>query len=160
MRAILSFAAAVAFTALAGPALADGHGEQVQAESRHCTLSARQVVERFIPLFYEQKNVTQAFERWVDPGYIQHNPNAATGRKAAVDFLQPFFDANPGLRFTVYRVIASDGLVAVHQRMQIDENDRGNAVVDLFRVENCKIVEHWDVMQPVPETSANENGMF
>jgi predicted SnoaL-like aldol condensation-catalyzing enzyme len=42
----------------------------------------------------------------------------------------------------------------------INPGDRGNAVVDIFRIENGRIAEHWDVAQPVPEQSANHNGMF
>jgi len=140
----------------AEPAAATSTKTSAQA----CTLNARQVVERFIPLFYEQKNAKLAFETWVHPGYIQHNPNAATGRDAAVGFLQPFFDANPQAKYTVHRVIASDGLVAVHNEAQFDPDGPSSAVVDIFRVSNCKIVEHWDVIQEVPADSPNGNGMF
>ncbi|RKF20672.1 polyketide cyclase [Altericroceibacterium spongiae] len=126
----------------------------------HCSLSAREVVERFIPLFYEQRDARTAFTRWVHPDYIQHNPNAASGRDAAIAFLQPFFDANPQLRYTVHRVIASDGLVAVQNEARFSSDAPPNAVVDIFRVEKCQIVEHWDVVQPVPNEAKNDNGMF
>nr|WP_237437727.1 nuclear transport factor 2 family protein [Altericroceibacterium endophyticum] len=130
------------------------------AETRHCTLNARQVVERFIPLFYDQKNARLAFDRWVHPDYIQHNPIAPDGAEAAVNTLQPFFDAMPDMQYTVHRVIAEDGLVMVHNHLKMNEEDRGSAVIDIFRVEDCKIVEHWDVIQAVPDKSMNENTMF
>ena len=58
------------------------------------------------------------------------------------------------------RVIAEDNLVAVHSHLRRNAEDRGRVVIDIFRVEQGKIVEHWDVFQPVPETAAKNNGMF
>ncbi|MBD3729322.1 MAG: nuclear transport factor 2 family protein [Sphingomonadales bacterium] len=158
MRGLLPALAALAALALPGGAQAAEAG--TAAVPPPCTMSARQVVDAFIPLFYQQRNATEAFARWVAPGYRQHNPNAPDGAAAAVAFLQPFFDANPQMRYTVKRVFGSDGLVAVHYHWQLNPEDRGTAVVDIFRVADCKIVEHWDVIQPVPETSANDNTMF
>lgn len=131
-----------------------------EAPADFCTMSPREVVEAFIPLFYEQKNATEAFARWVHPDYIQHNPMAPDGAAAAVGFLQPFFDASPDMRYTVHRVIVDGDMAAVHNHLQMNAEDRGSAVVDIFRVEGCKIVEHWDVIQPIPESSANDNTMF
>lgn len=133
------------------------HAQESEAP---CTMTAREVLDEFIPLFFEQRNATLAFETWVHPDYINHNPFAQTGRDAAVNFLQPFFDANPDARYIVHRVIADGDLVAVHNEARFDPNGQPNAVVDIFRVEDCKIVEHWDVVQPVPEQSMNDNGMF
>jgi predicted SnoaL-like aldol condensation-catalyzing enzyme len=58
------------------------------------------------------------------------------------------------------RIIADGNLVAVHSHGKFAADDRGVAVVDILRVEGCKVMEHWDVVQPVPEKSANSNGMF
>jgi predicted SnoaL-like aldol condensation-catalyzing enzyme len=131
-----------------------------EAKAEACSLTPKQVVTRFIHTFYEEKKVREAFETWVDPGYIQHNPLAKTGRDAAIAFLEPFFANQPGLTYEVKRFIADGDLVAVHVRMRTTPQDRGYSVVDILRVKDCKIMEHWDVMQPVPETAANENGMF
>ena len=116
------------------------------AQSGKCTLTAKQVVEKFIPLFYEQRNARQAFETWVAPDYIQHNPIAKDGRDNAIAALQPFFDAMKDMRYTVKMVIAEGDKVAVHNHLQMNAADRGSAVVDIFRVKDCKIVEHWDVI--------------
>ncbi len=150
---IIAAALAVATVpVVATPALA--------AAEEPCTMTAREVLDEFIPLFFEQRNAKLAFETWVHPDYINHNPFAATGRDAAVNFLQPFFDANPEARYKVHRVIADGNLVAVHNEARFNPAQPASAVVDIFRVENCKIVEHWDVVQQVPERSANQNGMF
>jgi predicted SnoaL-like aldol condensation-catalyzing enzyme len=125
-----------------------------------CQLKPKEVVTRFMTQFYIDKQVRKAFETWVDPGYIQHNPMAATGRDAAIAFLEPFFAGNPGISYSIKRIIAGGNLVAVHAHGKFSASDRGMAVVDILRVERCKVVEHWDVVQPVPEKSANTNGMF
>lgn len=130
------------------------------AQATDCAYSPKELVTRFMTQFYVEKDVRGAFETYVDPGYIQHNPHAATGRDAAITFLEPFFEANPELRYEIRRVIADGDLVAVHAHGRMNADDRGIAVVDILRVEECRVVEHWDVVQQVPETSANDNGMF
>jgi len=130
------------------------------AHGAECRLKPKEVVTRFINEFYVQKQVRAAFETWVEPGYIQHNPLAATGRDAAIAFLEPFFRTHPDATYSIKRIIADGNLVVVHSQATFTAGDRGLAVVDILRVEHCKIAEHWDVAQPVPEKSANDNGMF
>jgi predicted SnoaL-like aldol condensation-catalyzing enzyme len=111
-------------------------------------------------LFYRQKKVRQAFEEWVHPDYVQHKPTLPDGREPVIRFLEGLVERFPDRVFTIYRVIASDDLVAVHYHSQASPEDRGFAVVDIFRVEGCRMVEHWDVVQPVPAETANDNTMF
>jgi predicted SnoaL-like aldol condensation-catalyzing enzyme len=125
-----------------------------------CALTPRQVVTRFVQEFYVDRHVRASFEHWVDPGYIQHNPFAATGREAAITFLEGYVAANPDRRTRIHRIIADGNLVAVHSNGWITDSEPGVAVVDIFRVRGCRVMEHWDVVQPVPKTSANANGMF
>ncbi|WP_226015802.1 nuclear transport factor 2 family protein [Novosphingobium sp. FKTRR1] len=134
------------------------------AQAAPCKLTPKQVVTQFMHEFYIEKKVRSAFERWVDPSYIQHNPYAKTGRDAAIGFLEGFVNANPGQKTDIRRIIADGNLVSVHSHGWDEAGDaaakRGFAVVDIFRVQGCKVMEHWDVLQPVPETSANTNTMF
>ena len=130
------------------------------ARSEECRLTPKQVVTQFMTEFYVQKQVRKAFETWVEPGYIQHNPLAETGRDAAIAFLEPFFQGHPEAVYSIKRIIAGGNLVVVHSHAKFASGDRGLAVVDILRVEHCKIAEHWDVAQPVPEKAANSNGMF
>ena len=125
-----------------------------------CHFTPKQVASRFMNTLYVDKRVRTAFESWVDPGYIQHNPLAQTGRQAAIDFLEPFFAQHPEIKYSIKRIIAEGNLVAVHSHGTFTPEDRGIAVIDILRIEGCKVMEHWDVVQPVPEKSANPNGMF
>jgi predicted SnoaL-like aldol condensation-catalyzing enzyme len=130
-------------------------------------LSDREVAERFIELFHHQDNPGEAFRCWVHPDYIQHNPNAPTGRDESMAFLVNAVRNNPELTHEVKRVIygeQADGetLVAVHHHFRRTRDERGWAVVDILRIRDGYVVEHWDVMQPVPDPkdTKNANGMF
>jgi len=148
-----------AMTLIAGPAWTNEKSLTVMPPDE-CTLSAREVVDQFIDLLYRQKDVRLAFETWVHPDYIQHKPTLPDGREPVINFLEKLFERYPNRLFTIHRVISSNDVVAVHYHSQATPDDPGFAVVDIFRVENCRMVEHWDVVQPVPETAVNENTMF
>jgi predicted SnoaL-like aldol condensation-catalyzing enzyme len=130
-------------------------------------LSVRQVAERFIQLFYVEDNPRDAFMNWVHPDYIQHNPNAPTGRDATLAMMEASIARNPELTHDLKRVIIGAGehggdLVAVHYHFRREHGHRGYAIVDILRIEGGYIVEHWDVMQEIPDpaTAKNPNGMF
>jgi predicted SnoaL-like aldol condensation-catalyzing enzyme len=120
----------------------------------------KKLVMAAFDLLFVQHKVDQAVDTYFDPGYIQHNPMAATGAEPMRNFFKTFYAANPGASVKVSQVLADGDLVAVHYLARFKPDDRGFAVVDIFRVANGKIAEHWDVVQPVPEKSANSNGMF
>ena len=127
------------------------------------SLSVRQVAERFIQLFYVEDNPRDAFLAWMHPGYIQHNPNAPTGRDATLAMMEASLSRLPDLSHEVKRVIWGDaGLVAIHFHFKYEPDTRGYSVVDILRIDGGYIREHWDVLQevPAPETCKNRNGMF
>lgn len=133
--------------------------------SNRSALSNREVAERFIHLFYEEDNPQEAFTCWVHPDYIQHNPNAPTGRDNTLAMMRSSMAKFPDLTHDVKRVIWGQpdcALVAVHFHFKRTKEERGHAIVDLLRFENGYLVEHWDVMQAIPEpgTTQNDNGMF
>ena len=132
----------------------------VLTHADQCRLTPKEVVTKFMTKLYLEKQPREAFETWVEPGYIQHNPLAKTGRDAAIAFLEPFFQSHPDASYSIKRIIADGNLVAVHSHAKFSADDRGLAVVDILRVDGCKVAEHWDVVQPVPEKSANTNTMF
>jgi predicted SnoaL-like aldol condensation-catalyzing enzyme len=131
--------------------------------SDRAQLSAREVADRFIEVFYRQNRLVEAFRAWVHPDYIQHDPNSLTGRDGTIEALDAHMKRSPAMSHDIKRVIyGDDGTIAVHYHFRRAPDDRGSAVVDLFRIEDGYLVEHWDIIQPLPDptTCKNSNGMF
>lgn len=119
----------------------------------------KKVVVDFYDKGLNQKDYEAAAKHF-GPRYIQHNPTARDGTegfKGLVAFLKEKF---PNSRSEIKRVIAEGDLVVLHVHSVREPGQRGRAIVDIFRLEDGKIVEHWDVIQDVPETAANTNTMF
>ncbi|MYT71867.1 MULTISPECIES: nuclear transport factor 2 family protein [unclassified Streptomyces] len=92
--------------------------------------------------------------------YIQHNPDAADGPEAFTGFVDWLRGEYPQLRLEIKRVLAEGDMVVTHSHLVLEPGKPGRALADFFRLENGKVVEHWDVIQDVPENAANTNGMF
>lgn len=92
--------------------------------------------------------------------YIQHNPQAADGPEAFIGFVHWLRGKFPDLQLDIKRVIADGDMVATHSHLVLQPGQPGRALADFFRLEDGKVVEHWDVIQDIPETAANLNGMF
>ena len=113
--------------------------------------------------FYEAGINNKDFDaasKFIGERYVQHNPLIADGIdgfRAFVSYLKTTF---PELRAEVKNVFAEGDFVVGHVHGVRVPGQRGSAIVDIFRLEDAKIVEHWDVMQPIPEDAVNENGMF
>jgi predicted SnoaL-like aldol condensation-catalyzing enzyme len=122
--------------------------------------SAKEMVTAFYKMMFYDHKVAEAFKTYVGASYKQHNPLVPDGIEPSVAFLSKRFETNPQAINEIKRVIADGDLVAVHVHSRSNDADRGRAIVDIFRVENGKIVEHWDVIQPVPENAQNNNTMF
>ena len=123
------------------------------------------VVLAFLDMVFNRHDVETAFKLYVGTEYRQHNPTVADGRAGAIQGLtRVTHETYPELRQEVKRTISQGDLVAIHSRYLRNAADRssggGIAVVDMFRLEHGRIVEHWDVRQDIPETSANDNSMF
>ncbi len=113
-----------------------------------------------LDMIFNQQKPTKAVTQYIGPNYRQHNPDAKDGPQGVIAYASEYIKANPELRLDFKRVIAEGDLVAVHSYLKTNPSDQGVAVVDIFRVENGKLVEHWDVMQMLPKEYANQNGMF
>jgi predicted SnoaL-like aldol condensation-catalyzing enzyme len=94
------------------------------------------------------------------PDYRQHSPLANPGAQALKDFLDWARATSPLAEHHVKRLFADGDHVIAHVHVIIEPGTRGNAVVDIFRIENGRIAEHWDVMQPVPELPPGKPGVF
>jgi predicted SnoaL-like aldol condensation-catalyzing enzyme len=121
--------------------------------------NAKKVVA-FMDLVFNQKKVKEGFDKYVGDKYIQHNPIAPDGAQAAVEVLGKALVALPGWTYDFKHAYVDGDIVVLHSHVKMKADDRGMAVVDIFRFEKGKIVEHWDVVQPIPEKSANNNTMF
>ena len=114
----------------------------------------------FLEMVFNQKKVKEGFDKYVGDKYIQHNPIAADGKDAAVEVLSKFMQMVPTWSYEVKHAYVDGDIAIVHSLVRAKPEDRGNAVVDIFRFEKGKVVEHWDVIQAIPEKSANTNTMF
>lgn len=113
--------------------------------------------------FYEKglnKKDFEAASVHFGPRYTQHNPNAGDGPEGFKNFLAFLREKFPNSRSEIKRVLADGDYVILHVHAVRTPGERGTAIIDIFKLENGKIVEHWDVAQPIPEKAANANGMF
>lgn len=141
--------------------LSSPRGDSPGASGPLCDTEANR---RTVTAFFEKVLVghdLSAADRYISADtYYQHNPGFGDGLKDFEAGVADYFARFPHALTLPKRVLAEGDLVAVHNHDKTGPDDRGNAVVDLFRVRDGKIVEHWDVTQAVPETSANDNTMF
>ncbi|MGF7169681.1 putative SnoaL-like aldol condensation-catalyzing enzyme [Sphingobium xanthum] len=103
---------------------------------------------------------SSAVDRFIAPGYIQHNPTVEDGREPLKAFLDFIKDASPDAVHDVKRMFADADHVIVHYHVRRWPGDAGFAVMDIFRIEDGLIAEHWDVSQDVVTDGPNVNGMF
>jgi predicted SnoaL-like aldol condensation-catalyzing enzyme len=120
----------------------------------------KRLAKECLDTIFNQKDPSAAVAKYIASNYRQHNPHAPDGPDGVVEYASGYIKANPNLRLEFKRIIAEGDLVAVHSFLKPNSADLGRAVVDIFRVENGRLAEHWDVMQPVPLQAANRNSMF
>ena len=119
----------------------------------------RAIITEFAEIFYHQRDVKRAFELHASAEqYIQHNPTIPNGRQSAIDALADKF-GHPNANFEIKKILVDGNLAVVHVRA-FPSGGKEAAVADFYRLENGKIVEHWDVLQVVPDTAQNDNTMF
>jgi predicted SnoaL-like aldol condensation-catalyzing enzyme len=120
----------------------------------------RTIVTEFFIAAFVDRQPEEAAARYVSPDkYIQHNPNGKNGRESFINGFAQYVEST-AYRCEIKRVVAEGDLVVVHSHCKEKPDDRGSAVIDIFRVEKDLIVEHWDVMQAIPEAPKNPNTMF
>lgn len=122
----------------------------------------KMVVNFYQDVFIRKLDIQQSAEKYIHPDYIQHNPFVPDGRDGMVKALTAFLKKRAKTKRTIIKQVFSDGdYVILHVHSEDTATpEPGHAGVDIFRVENGKIMEHWDVWQKIPETMPHDNGMF
>jgi predicted SnoaL-like aldol condensation-catalyzing enzyme len=128
------------------------------ADTPQQELNKKNVLE-FYDKALNQKDFDAA-SKYFGPMYIQHNPTAPDGIQGFAGFLKFLKDKFPKSHSDIKHVFADGDFVILHVHSVREPGTAGRAIVDIFRLENGKIVEHWDVIQDVPDKSANPNTMF
>jgi predicted SnoaL-like aldol condensation-catalyzing enzyme len=149
-RHMLTASLAAVALLLARPALA---ADAKQMEEN------KKIIAEFYDAALNQKDFEKA-SKYLGSRYTQHNPNAADGPEGLKGFLAFLKDKFPNNRSEIKRIFADGDYVIVHVHAVREPGTRGNAIIDIFKLENGKVVEHWDVVQPIPEKALNDNGMF
>ena len=122
----------------------------------------KMVVDFYQQVFVNRADVKEIAEKYVHPDYIQHNPYVATGREAFIKAVGGWMaNAPETARWEIKRVIADGDYIVLHvHSFDTSKKSPGRAGVDIFRVENGLIMEHWDVWQDIPENMPHDNGML
>ncbi|KAB2330833.1 nuclear transport factor 2 family protein [Cytobacillus depressus] len=122
-------------------------------------LSHKDQAVSFLQLVASGK-VEEAYQKYIGPGFCHHNPYFRGDADSLMLAMKESAVQNPNKTLEVKHAIEEGEMVTVHSHVRQNPEDLGGAVVHIFRFQDNQIVELWDIGQPIPENSPNENGMF
>jgi predicted SnoaL-like aldol condensation-catalyzing enzyme len=136
-------------------------GARADSTCRPSVEASRNLVLSFYKMALIEKQPRAAFEQYVSAEFVEHKPDAPGGGRAAVaDFLEELVKNLPDAKWEILRTVAENDLVFLHARFVPAPGAAPYAIADLFRIENCAIVEHWDVVGPPRDGQPNPNSRF
>lgn len=147
----MAFTLAIAALVLAAPAAKAADARQMEENKK--------IVLDFYDKAINQKDF-EAASKHLGTRYIQHNPGAADGAEGLKAFLAFLREKFPNYKSEIKRAFADGDYVILHVYNVREPGTRGRAIIDIFKLENGKVVEHWDVAQDIPEKMPHNNGMF
>tara|TARA_R110001583_G_scaffold182192_5_gene339832 strand:+ start:6053 stop:6499 length:447 start_codon:yes stop_codon:yes gene_type:complete len=121
----------------------------VTAQATTSPQTPRERVLAFVKMAFQEKHLAPAFERYIAEDYIQHSPGIGNGRAATLKALSAFQQQFPDMEYQLLHIAAEQDLVFLHVKGKMNADDPGAYIVDIFRVENGWITEHWDVIQAI-----------
>ncbi|HFK5528176.1 TPA: ester cyclase [Elizabethkingia anophelis] len=132
--------------------------EVITSESKDQAAANKQLVLDFYQKMFGDKDLS-AVDQYIAPEYIQHNPTVADGAKAFKEAAAKWFEGAPKTKIDVQHIAAEGDLVFIHLK---NKNEDGSlkSTIDIFRIKDGKIVEHWDAQEDVPKEAANAHPMF
>ena len=134
-------------------------GAAPRIDAKRC--DNRQTVLDFYQLSLIELQPRRAFERYASADFVEHKPDVPQGnREATAAFLEALIASMPKPRWEIIRTIAEGDMVFLHARFSPADGAPQYAIADVFRLENCLIVEHWDVVAGPPAEQANPNTRF
>lgn len=119
-----------------------------------------EVVVQFEEMAFEQRRPREAMERFAAEHFVDHNPNIRGDLASAIAHLARLDWSTAAPERKIVHFVVRGDTAMIHHHLIRKPGERGIAAVDIFRVENGKLVEHWDVLQPIPEESVNPSPMF
>lgn len=137
----------------------DEPSNPVPAKSFNSLETNKTVVLDFIDKAVNQGNIEAASMHFGER-YIQHNPNIADGANGFKAYLQQLKQSFPLVRGEVKRIFAEGDFVIVHMHAKREPEEEGLAIVDIFRLKDSKLVEHWEVRQPIADSKLHANSMI
>lgn len=119
----------------------------------------KELAEYFWNQLFNDHN-TKVVDEMVGDTYIQHSPGFKDGKANFKEAITGFLKEYPQSTAVIKHIGADGDIVYIHNHIQLNATDQGQAAMDIFRIQNGKIVEHWDIIQDIPEKAENSNGMF
>ena len=144
---------AILTAALVTMGLNVGYAENIQTQTN------KEIATEFFQSVVNAKDYDTA-SKYLGSWYTEHDPDGTDGPIGLQAYIQFLQDNFPNSHVEIKRVFADGDYVIFHVHSFLTPGTRGQAIVDIFRLDKGKVVEHWDVTQEIPEKSSNPNGMF